>query len=56
MKSLADKASEANGRSRLCGKCEYRPCSLSMLRICSKAFKEGFVKGYRQARTDQKEE
>ena len=55
MKSISDKAREANGRSRQCGKCEYRHCSTSMLEICSRAFKEGFIKGYRQARTDQKE-
>lgn len=44
--SLDMKAKIANGRSRMCGKCNRRLCPFELSAICSQAFIEGFKKGY----------
>lgn len=44
--SLSMKAKIANGRSRACGRCNHRPCGAVLSAICSRAFIEGFKKGY----------
>lgn len=38
-------AMKANGNSRRCLKCPYRPCSDTQFRVCTIAFREGFRKG-----------
>ena len=47
-KSIEQIAREANGRSRACKKCPHLKCCTPQLHnICSKAFVEGFIKGYK---------
>ena len=50
-KSIAKMAKEANGRSRACKSCQYlMKCTPIVSEICSKAFVEGYTKGYKQGR------
>lgn len=55
-KSVISMAKLANGRSRQCGKCKYHPCSESQADICYRAFNEGYLKGYKQAKKGLKDE
>jgi hypothetical protein len=50
--SLEEKARRANGLSRSCSKCNHFPCSEVFSRLCSKAFVEGFKKGYQKHRKE----
>ena len=48
-KSVAQMAKETNGRSRACKSCQYlMKCTPIVSEICSKAFVEGYTKGYKQ--------
>ena len=48
-KSIERIAKEANGRSRACKECEYlRRCTPKISKICSKAFVDGYKKGYNE--------
>ena len=50
-KSVAQMAKETNGRSRACKSCQYlMKCTPIVSEICSKAFVEGYTKGYKQGR------
>lgn len=54
MKVSVDKlANAANGRSQACKKCVFHGlCDEKMFTICSNAFREGYKKGYTQAKKD----
>lgn len=48
-KSIERIAKEANGRSRACKKCEYlMKCTPEIMKICSKAYMQGFKKGFNE--------
>ena len=48
MRTILQAACEANGRSRACTTCVYQmKGNETVCRICSKAFVEGFQKGYK---------
>ena len=48
-KSVAQMAKEANGRSRACVNCSlFMNCNMITQKICSDAFIEGYIKGYKQ--------
>ena len=50
-KSVKQMAKESQGRSRACAKCSLRmTCTFIDREMCSNAFVEGFVKGYKQAK------
>ena len=50
-KSVAQMAKETNGRSRAGKSCQYlMKCTPIVSEICSKAFVEGYTKGYKQGR------
>lgn len=53
---IIEAAKTSNGRSRSCGKCNHRPCNESLGRLCSSQFLDGFVKGYKEAVADSKED
>lgn len=53
--SVKVKAYQSDGLSRHCGKCNYNPCSLDIRRLCTKAYVEGYIKGYARAKKDIKE-
>ena len=46
---VIEAAKQANGRSRMCTKCPMRNqfgiCTADAIKVCSKAFVEGFEKG-----------
>ena len=49
-KSVEQMAKEANGRSRACVICSIRmKCTMITQKICSNAFIEGYIKGYKKA-------
>ena len=45
----------ANGKDRMCGKCNHYPCPDALFKVCSEAFVRGFKKGYRQIRKEQEQ-
>ena len=48
-KSVEQMAKEANKRSRACVNCSLRmKCSMITQKICSDAFIEGYIKGYKK--------
>lgn len=50
-KSVEQMAKEANGRSRACNICSlFMKCNMATQKICSDAFIEGYIKGYKQGR------
>lgn len=51
---ITRKALAANGRSRACGKCKLgvANCNSAIQEVCSKAFVEGYKKGYEQGKRD----
>ena len=50
-KSVEQMAKEANGRSRACVNCSlFTKCNTATQKICSEAFIEGYIKGYKQGR------
>ena len=50
-KSIEQMAKEANGRSRACVNCSlFIKCNTATQKICSDAFIEGYIKGYKQGR------
>ena len=50
-KSIEQMAKEANGRSRACNICSlFMKCNMITQKICSDAFIEGYIKGYKQGR------
>ena len=50
-KSIEQMAKEANGRSRACVNCSlFIKCNTARHKICSDAFIEGYIKGYKQGR------
>jgi hypothetical protein len=47
--NVEEKAKEMNGRSRMCRKCRYgMACPAEVLEVCSRAFVDGFKKGWRE--------
>ena len=53
--SVKVKAYQSNGFSRACKNCIYRPCTPMQLNLCTKAYIEGYIKGYKRAKKDIKE-
>ena len=53
-KKLLSKAVISDLTERHCSKCSFKPCSTYMLRICSEAFRRGFIKGYLTAKKENK--
>lgn len=53
--SLEQKAKMANGKDRMCGKCNHYPCSEAMFKVCSEAFVRGFKKGYEKNKKEQEQ-
>ena len=50
-KSVEQMAKKANGRSRACKDCSlFMNCNMAIQKICSDAFIEGYIKGYKQGR------
>ena len=50
-KSIEQMAKEANGRSKACKDCSlFMDCNKTTQKICSDAFIEGYIKGYKQAK------
>lgn len=50
-------ALKANGKSRACGKCPLgiANCNETIAQVCRDAFVEGYKKGYKQSKEDEKE-
>ena len=48
---------KANGKSRACGKCPLgiTNCNETIAKVCRDAFVEGYKKGYKQSKEDEKE-
>lgn len=44
-KEVSKAARKADGNSRRGAQCAYHPCSVAMFRICGDSFVEGFNKG-----------
>lgn len=53
--SLEQKAKMANGKDRMCGKCNHYPCPDALFKVCSEAFIRGYKNGYKQNQKEQKE-
>lgn len=55
--NIQEKALKANGKSRACGKCPLgiANCSETIAKVCRNAFVEGYTKGYKQSKEDEKE-
>ena len=52
-KSVEQMAKETNGRSRSCGNCTlFMKCNMATQKICSDAFIEGYIKGYKQGKKE----
>ena len=52
-KSVEQMAKEANGRSRACVNCSlFIKCNTATQKICSDAFIEGYIKGYKQGKKE----
>ena len=50
-KSVMQMAKETNGRSRACDICSlFMKCNMVTQKICSDAFIEGYIKGYKQGK------
>ena len=50
-KSVEQMAKKANGSSRACVNCSlFMNCNMITQKICSDAFIEGYIKGYKQGR------
>lgn len=52
METLKKKAQKANAMSRMCKNCKFRKlplCNPTVIDICSNAYIEGFMKGYKKA-------
>ena len=50
-KTVEQMAKEANGRSMACVNCSlFMKCNMITQKICSDAFIEGYIKGYKQGR------
>lgn len=48
-KSVRQLASEADRRRRVCKRCKYLGiCTPNVSEVCTKAFAEGFIKGYNE--------
>ena len=55
MRTILQAACKANGRSRACTTCVYQmKGNETVCRICSKAFVEGFQKGYKHYTKNEK--
>lgn len=54
---IQEKALKENGKSRACGKCPLgiANCSETIAKVCRNAFVEGYTKGYKQNKEDEKE-
>lgn len=54
---IQEKALKANGKSSACGKCPLgiANCSENIAKVCRNAFVEGYTKGYKQNKEDEKE-
>ena len=52
--TLKQKAGRANGRSRACEKCKFNRGMFSgrICEACDRAFREGYEKGYKQAKKE----
>lgn len=60
MKTLKQKAQRADG-ARKCGKCHFfkgglAMCSAEVLFVCTKSYQDGYIKGYKEATNDGKQE
>ena len=53
--NLELKAKIANGKDRMCWKCNHFPCPDAMFNVCSEAFERGFKKGYNKSKEEQKQ-
>lgn len=53
--SVKVKAYQSNGFSRACKNCIYRPCTPMQSNLCTRAYVEGYMKGYKRAKKDMKE-
>lgn len=54
-KGLLEKAKTANGRSRMCAKCKFlNRCTPDISWVCRNSFLEGYTKGYKQRRSEEK--
>ena len=52
-KSIEKMAKEANGRSRACVNCIlFTKCNMETQKICSDAFIEGYIKGYKKGKKE----
>ena len=52
-KSVEQMAKEANGRSRACVNCIlFTKCNIETQKICSDAFIEGYIKGYKKGKKE----
>lgn len=55
--TLQQKANQANGKSQMCTNCYYlMTINEHACDICRKAFREGYIKGYKRCKKDMKEE
>lgn len=54
---IQEKALKANGKSHACGKCPLglANCTETISMVCRNAFVEGYTKGYKQSKEDEKE-
>lgn len=54
---IQEKALKANGKSHACGKCPLgiANCTETISIVCRNAFVEGYTKGYKQSKEDEKE-
>ena len=53
---IQEKALRANGKSHACGKCPLglANCTETISMVCRNAFVEGYTKGYKQSKEDEK--
>jgi hypothetical protein len=54
--SVKAKAYQSNGFSRACKNCIYRPCTPMQSNLCTRAYVEGYMKGYKRAKKDMKDD
>lgn len=54
--SIEKIARQYEGRSRMCAKCPFHPCSDIQFKVCDAAFVEGFRKGAQHIKKQQKKE
>ena len=55
-KSIKVKAYQSNGFIRACKNCIYRPCNQMQSNLCTRAYVEGYIKGYKRAKKDMKDD